>query len=93
MKPYTKEQFLEWLSEQPDDRPLDMNGGGRLGNPRCECLFSAFLNDKVAPEGVNYICLNGDDLNLNEVFEFSLDDRWDEVKAFTTCGDAKGLKL
>lgn len=93
MKKYTKEQFLEWIANQPDDRKLDMNCGGTVGNPNCECLLSAFLNDHKSEHNPEYICLSGEDASMVRHFEFSLYKHWDVIKHFETLGDAKTLKL
>jgi hypothetical protein len=43
MKKYIKEQLIEWMFKQPDDRPVDMSTGYNKG---CGCLITQFLRSE-----------------------------------------------
>lgn len=53
MKTYTKEQYLDWLFSQPDDRPLIMdmaNYDGSKQNHKCGCIGVEFFRDHSKDE-------------------------------------------
>jgi hypothetical protein len=43
MKTYTKEELIDWVMKQPDERPVYMGDGNNDG---CGCVMTQFLRSK-----------------------------------------------